>query len=254
MKHKQIKDTRLYRLGHSKVKGIGCFEMIRLKIAGYIDGKRSLPRKNPSGDWISPHLDREVRSYDEFAFRMWGRIQIKEEAAYAHLGELMDSLVHTRTLLEDAVAELEKATEHEEKTAATSRKHGESKLTEAQVVARRANELAKRLAPLKRHVSSLQSKLTSEIDEFSKLRNKILENNNSTRMICNRVKDHLHQRMDVYWNAALRKHPDNTSMPAVPCMEVESRAEGVYMEPHKFLMQRAELLSQTLSDDEKEAL
>lgn len=88
---------------------------------------------------------------------------------------------------------------------------------------------------------------------YSKAGNRILEDNNSTRMICNRVKDHLHQRMDVYWNAALRKHPDNARMPVIPCVEVKSRAEAVYLEPHMLLMQRAESLSQTLSDDEKEA-
>lgn len=252
MKSTQMKNSRISKLSKGKVKNIGFFERIGLKIAGYIDGKGSLPREDPSGNWLSSHLDKEVRSYDEFASRMWGRLQIEEAAAYAHLGELMDSLAHTRTLLEDAKTDLEEAAEHE-KTAGASRKHGESRLAEAQVAARRANEQAKRLAPLKSRVSFLQSKFTAEIDEFSKLRNKILEDNNSTRMICNRVKDHLHQRMDVYWNAALRKHPDNTRMPAIPCVEVASRAEGVYMEPHKLLMQRAELLSQKLSDDKKEA-
>lgn len=251
MKNDQMKNSRISKLSKGKVKGVGLFEKIGLKIVGFIDGRRSLPRENPVGGWNSPHLDREVRSYDEFSSRMWGHLQIEEEAVYAHLGELMDSIVHTRALLEEARTDLDEATE-DEKSTDTSRKYGESKLTEGQVIARRANERAKRLAPLKARVSSLQNKLSSEIDEFSRLRNQILEDNNSTRMICNRVKDHLHQRMDVYWNAALRKHPDNARMPAVPCIEVESRAEAVYMEPHTLLMQRAELLSQLLSDDEKE--
>lgn len=252
MKIKNMKTSRISKLSKGKVKGVGFFEQLGLKIAGFIDGRRSLPREDPVSGWASPHLDREVRSYDEFASRMWGHLQIEEETAYAHLGELMDSLVHTRSLLEEAELELEEAVK-DEKSVDTSRKYGESKLTEGQVIARRANERAKRLAPLKSRVSSLQSKLSSEIDEFSRLRNRILEDNNSTRMICNRVKDHLHQRMDVYWNAALRKHPDNARMPVIPCVEVKSRAEAVYLEPHMLLMQRAESLSQTLSDDEKEA-
>lgn len=243
--------SRFTNLRKGRIKGVGFFEKICLKSVGFIDGKRNLPRENQSGKWVSPHLDREVRSYDEFTSRMWGHLQIEEEAAYAHLGELMDSLVHTRNLLEEAMIDLDKATE-DEKSADISRKYGESRLTEGQVIARRANEKAKRMAPLHDRVSSLQSKLSSEIDEFSNLRNRILEDNNSTRMICNRVKDHLYQRMDVYWNAAMRKHSDNAQMPVVPCVEVESRAETVYMEPHTLLMQRAELLSQTLSDDEKE--
>ena len=72
-------------------------------------------------------------------------------------------------------------------------------------------------------------------------------------MICARVKDHLLQRMDVYWNSALLKHSENARMPAVPSIEVTSRAEDIYMEPHKALMQRAKLISQSLSKEEKEA-
>lgn len=182
---------------------------------------------------------------------MWGQLQIEEEDEYARLGALMDSIVHTKAQLEIARAELKDALSYEG-AADTSRKHGESKLTDAQVAARRASERAKRLAPLRRQVNELQSKLVAEVDEFSALRNKIVEDNNSTRMICARVKDHLLQRMCVYWNSAMIKHSENARMPAVPSIEVTSRAEAVYMEPHKTLMQRAELLSQSFSKEEKE--
>lgn len=249
MKNNQQKTTRLSSLKKGKVKRIGFFERIALKIAGYADGKRNLPRDGASG-WMSPHLDKEVRSYDEFASRMWGRLQVEKEEDYARLGELMDSIAHTKSLLDEAKATLEGA-EAKEKSADISRKKGESKLTDAQVAARRSNERAKRLAPIKGRVSSLQSKITSEIDEFSQLRNKIIEDNNSTRMICNRVRDHIYQRLDIYWNAALRKHSDKANMPVIPCVEVASRSEAVYMEPHKNLMQKAEMFSKELSSDEE---
>ena len=71
-------------------------------------------------------------------------------------------------------------------------------------------------------------------------------------MICTRVKEHLLQRMDVYWNAALHKHSENARMPAVPSIEVTSRAEIAYMELHKVLMQKAEMIGQSLSKDETE--
>lgn len=249
MKNNQQKTTRLSSLKKGKIKRIGFFEKIGLKIAGYADGKRSLPRDGASG-WMSPHLDKEVRSYDEFASRMWGRLQVEEEEDYARLGELMDSIAHTKSLLDEAKSALDGA-ETKEKSADNSRKKGESKLTDAQVSARRSNEKAKRLAPLKGRVSSLQSKLTSEIDEFSRLRNKIIEDNNSTRMICNRVRDHIYQRLDIYWNAALRKHTATAKLPVVPCVEVASRSEAVYMEPHKLLMQKAEMFSMELSNNEE---
>ena len=181
---------------------------------------------------------------------MWGRLQIEEEEDYARLGQLMDSIVHTKSLLDEAEGAFEEA-EARERDTDTSRKKGESKLTDTQVIARRSNEKAKRLAPLKDRVSSLNSKLTSEIDEFSQLRNKIIEDNNSTRMICNRVKDHMYQRLDIYWNAAMLKHSDKAHMPVIPCVKVASRSEDVYMEPHKILMQKAEMISKELSSDEE---
>ena len=249
MKNNQQKTTRLSSLKKGKVKRIGIFEKIGLKIAGYADGKHNLPRDGASG-WMSPHLDKEIRSYDEFASRMWGHLQVENEEDYARLGELMDSIAHTKSLLDEAKSTLDGA-EAKEKSADNSRKKGESKLTDAQVSVRRSNESAKRLAPLKSRVSSLQSKLTSEIDEFSQLRNKIIEDNNSTRMICNRVRDHIYHRLDIYWNAALRKHSDKVKMPVIPCIEVASRSEDVYMEPHKILMQKAEIFSKKISSDEK---
>lgn len=252
MKNNNAKNSRTTNLRKGKIKGLGFWEKIILKIAGLVDGARGLPREDDNGHWTSPHLDKEIRSYDEFSSRMFGQLQIEEEKDYARLGELMDSVLHIKTRLEDAKADLEEATENEG-TVDISRKHGESKLTDAQIAARRSCERTKRLAPLKSRVNSLQSQLTSEIAEFSKLRNKIIEDNNSTRMICNRVKDHLYMRLDAYWNSALRKHSENSKMPAVPSVEISSRAEAVYMDPHRALMQRAELLSQAISNEEKEA-
>lgn len=133
MKKTQMKNSRISKLSKGKIKGLGIFEKIGLKIVGFIDGRRSLPREDTAGGWDSPHLDREVRSYDEFASRMWGHLQIEEETAYAHLGKLMDSIGHMKSLLEDAKADL---ASEQEKVSDASPKHGESKLTEAQVVAR----------------------------------------------------------------------------------------------------------------------
>lgn len=253
MKNKKLKDSRISNLSKGKVKGIGFFEGIGLKIRGRIDGARNLPRENNDGSWVSPHLEREVRSFDEFASRMWGHLQIEEAEEYARLGSLMDSIVDTKAQLEAARADLREALSNEGKPDAF-RKHGESKLTDAQVATRRADERAKRMAPLRSRVSTLQGKLIAEVDEFSALRNKIIEDNNSNRMICARVRDHLFQRLNVYWNSALYKHSENARMPAVPSIEVAPRAEIVYMEPHMALMQRAERFSESLSKDETEVV
>lgn len=246
MKKNKLRNYRLSKLRKGKAKGVGFFEGLGLKIAGSIDGSRSLPRDNGCDHWVSPHLDREIRSYEEFSSRMWGNLQFENEHAYARLGELMDSLVHIKAQLEDANSDLEAMSAHEGSPDAV-RKHGEGKLTDAQVISRRTNEISKRLAPLRSRVSFLQNKLAAETDEVLELRNKIIEDNNSTKMICNRVKDHILQRMDVYWNFALHKHAENSSMPAVPSAEMTLHAEKIYMEPHISLMRKAGSLSQTLS-------
>ena len=118
---------------------------------------------------------------------------------------------------------------------------------------KKSKERKKKLSPLKTKVADLQSKLTSEIDEFSKVRAKIIEDNNSTRMICNRVRDHLHLRLAVYWNSVLRNHPDSGKMPVVPCVDIGFKAEEVYIKPHyNVLMETAEILSKAYSCEEKE--
>ncbi len=250
MKKNCSKDSRISNLRKGKVKNVGFFEGIKLKTAGRIDGKRGLPRQDNNGHWRSPHIDREIHSYDEFSSRMWGQLQLEEEEEFARLGELMDSVAHLRTQLETAKEELKNYTTTE-RMVDNTRRHGESKLTEAQVVARRANERAKRVSPLRNRVDSLQAKLVAEIDEFSRVRNKIIEDNNSTRMVCSRVRDHLYQRLAVYWNSALCKHPESNKMPVIPDVSVVFHAEEIYMQPHQILMQKAELLSQILSKDVK---
>lgn len=251
MKNKSLKNSRVSYLNKGKVKGVGFFESIPLKTAGRNDGKHGLPRE-ADGKWMSPHIERETRSYDEFSSRMWGKLQIEEEKDYARLEELINSVVHIKTQLDNAKEEFAKA-KSSESIVDNTRKNGESKLTDAQVIARRAKESEKRLIPVKNKVSLLEAKLTSEIDEFSAVRAKIIENNNSTRMICNRVRDHLYQRLAVYWNSALHNHSESSKMPVLPCADIIFNSEDVYMKPHyKVLMEKAELLSEITSIDKKE--
>ncbi len=232
-----------------KIKGLGLFENIYLKFVGYIDGAKGLPCENTDGNWTSPHLNRELHSYDEFTSYVWGCLQIEKKEDYVRLGELIDSLTHTKSQLEILEMNLASALS-EEKEVPFIRKQGENKLTDAQVAARRRNEKSRRLAGLKSHISNLQNKFLGEIDEFSALRNQIIEDNNSTRLLCNKVKDHLLQRLDVYWNAALAKHPQSERMPVVPSLEVCSQSENIYMEPHKILMQKGEFISRSKGEKE----
>lgn len=247
---KTQQNAQLSALNKAKTKRIGLFEKSLLKIAGYKDGKRNLPCEGPLG-WMSPHIDIEIRSYDEFAGRVWGRLQVENAESYTHLSELMDSIVNTKSLIDKARSELNEAREKEILTN-NLRKKGEEHLNDEQIKVRRSNELEKKLAPLKENITTLQNKLKSDVDELSHLHGAIVENENSYRMVCYRVKSHIYRRLDIYWQGSMRKHRDKARMPAVPSVEITSRSEEAYMEPHKELMRRAELLSAELSKAEED--
>ena len=59
-------------------------------------------------------------------------------------------------------------------------------------------------------------------------------------------------RLDVYWNSALRCHPDGASMPVVPVLELKDEAEEAYLRPHKELMKRAAAIHDAIQDEAAE--
>lgn len=238
MANNKIKHTRLTNLSKGKSKKLGLMETLEQRTAGYMDGSRALPRQNENGEWVSPHMDKEVRAYEEFASKIWGELQIQEEEANVVLGKLIDSMAIVTQQLKVATAELAVLSANVENTEII-RKNGEEKLTDAQVKARRANEKAKRLAPLVQKINELKAAQDAAGEEFRELYNRIREEENSNRMICNRLKDRILQRLDAYWSAALRKHPKGASMPAVPSVEITCQAEKVYKKLHNALVKRA---------------
>lgn len=248
MKNNNSGNSRNTALRRGKVSSIGLFESIPLMVSGYLDGKRSLPREN--GDvWMSPHIEKEIRSYDEFASRVFGQLQLDEENDYARLEELINSVTDSGEQLEKAEEELHKA-QMSESTVENCRMNGESRLTDAQVRARRIRESEKRLSVPVNKVNTLKEKLIKEAEEFQRLRSKIIEENNSSRMVCNRVRDRLYQRLAVYWGWALRSHPEGADMPAVPVFDVSIKAEDIYMKPHiKLLMEKAEILNEKIEKE-----
>ena len=235
-------------LEKGKIKHFRFFEKLWLKLTGWIDGKRGLPRKVESG-WMSPHIDAELRKFDEFSTRMCGHLQIDEEADFARLAGLMDSIERTKGLLADAESSLTVA-EAKETASPGERKNGEGKLTDAQVSARRSREKAKRLESHIGRVGSLKSTLTDLLSQLSVLHNTIIEKENSSRMIINRVRDHMYERLDVYWRAALRKHQNRAEMPVTPDITIQNRSEEFFLEPHRAIMERAETILNVKSSTE----
>ena len=239
-----IRQNRLSFLENNKIKDLGLLEKRRLISIGRSDGSRSLPRKTDDGVYTSPYIEREINSYVEFTYKTYASLQVEIESEFSRLGYLMDSIGRASRELEEISKELEI-----QKSAALNkvRKNGESRLTDAQVISRRLSEKAKLLDPIVKRESELKAIIKDEIDEFIKIRAKIIEDNNSTRLICNRVRERINQRILVYWDAALVK---DSKIPVVPAIELKSDAEEVYLGPHKAFLDDVERFADEIKDKE----
>ena len=247
----KMSKQRHKKVNTGKGKKVGFFESIGLKIKGFCDGRKGFPRKTDDKDWYSPFMDQEVNSFEEFCSHTWGNLQIENEGEYARLEELVDGIRQKKGLLETARADLAVAVKKENNSEVV-RKQGEDKLTDAQVKARRKAEKDKKLALLKSKVTGLEQELQAAEEAFLELHSQLIEDDNTTRLICHRVRDHILMRLDVYWNSALRHHTDGVSMPVVPMLKLEDEAEEVYFRPHKELMKRADAIHDAIQDESSE--
>lgn len=247
----KMRKQRYKKVNSGKGKKVGFFESIGLKIKGFYDGRKGFPRQTDSNDWYSPFMNQEVNSFEEFCSHTWGSLQIENEGEYARLEELMDGIRQKQGLLEVAKADLAVAAKRESDSE-SARKKGEDKLTDAQVRSRRKAETEKKLAPIKSKVTDLEQELKNVEETFSVLHSKLVEDENTTRLICHRVRNHILMRIDVYWNSALRRHPDGASMPVVPVMELKDEAEEAYLSLHKVLMKRTAVIHDVIQDEAAE--
>lgn len=247
----KMRKQRYKMVDNGKGKKIGSFEAICLKIRGLCDGHKGFPRQTDSNDWYSPFMNQEANSLGEFCSHTWGSLQIENEGEYARLEELIDGIRQKKRLLEAAKADFAVAATRENDSE-SARKKGENNLTDAQIRARRKAEKEKKLAPVKKKVADLEQELKNAEEAFSALHSKLVEDDNTTRLICHRVRDHILMRLDVYWNSALRCHPDGASMPVVPVIELADEAEEAYLSLHKVLMKRAAAIRDAIQDEAAE--
>ncbi len=245
----KMRKQRYKKVNTGKGKKVGFFESIDLKIKGFCDGCKGFPRQTDKDVWYSTFMNREVNSFKEFCSHTWGSLQIENEGEYARLEELMDGIRQKKRLLEATKADFAAAAKRENDSE-SARKKGEDKLTDAQIRARRKGEKEKKLAPVKKKIAGLEQELKNEEEAFSALHSKLVEDDNTTRLICHRVRDHILMRLDVYWNSALRRHPEGASMPVMPVLELRDEAEEAYLRPHKELMKRAAAIQDEAAEKE----
>lgn len=249
-----VERMELYRqyckdLSRGGTRGIGFWTALQLKLAGKRDGTNGLPRLEEGGRWNSAFIDHEYNRYEEFCSRMWAMLQLENEAAYVRLGMMMDQLEKTQSQLAQARDQLSVA-HRDELQVGVARQEGEEMLREYQVRSRRSAEKGRRMAPFQNQVKTLEQQRTQLIDDFSELRSNLLESENTIRLICHRMEEDMRQRLDVYWNAVLKHHPDQARMPAAPEVRTSCRAEQAYLALHQRLMQRAELVQTQIKQQE----
>lgn len=159
---------------------------------------------------------------------------------------MIDGIYQKNEKLESARADLEKACAAYSTASSPGgfvRKKGEASLTEAQVRVRREAEKEKKISSINNRVARLEHELKSEEEAFSGLHSRLIENDNTTRLICSRVQNHMQMRLDVYWNSVLKHHKENISMPIVPVLKFEDKVENIYLKSHQELMSSANIIS-----------
>lgn len=232
---------RLKQLAAGKVKRVGLLETAGLRLAGLLDGRRSLPRKTDSG-WTSSFVDREINGYEEFCSQMWSLLQFENESAFARITELTGTIPVTRMYIRQAARAVAEA---ETEPFLMTRRRGEEAMTEEQVRSRRMREREKSIAPLREELRILETKLAEDLQEFTQTCSRLTEDSNTIRMAIHRVQEHTRQRLDVYWNAAVRHHPEGDAIPTIPGAELTSRSEQAFEQLHRELMEKAENIAET---------
>jgi len=231
-------------LRKGKTKGLYIYEIIHMFLLGIVDGKKGVPKENEEGIWVSSIINKQKNEYEEYCDKKWGYIQIELKDFHEHCDILMKEIPLIGNKLEIA-REQEKKYE----PAVFERKRGEENLSDNQIIARRKREETKRKTKNHAEVAKLEEELSSKYYELLKEHNHIVETTNGVRMICERVMKHTNQRLDVYWRAVLRVHPDKEHMPMVVTELKESQAEKTYFLHHKGY---EEAVSMVLSKYEKE--
>ena len=234
-----------------KTPGIRLFEKWQLVRQGRKDGASDLVRPVSDKEWSSSFISRESNSLNEYCDKVWGLLQIDNLEILCRLGELSEDMEECSRQIGEINERIETMTEAQTGEA-ISRKRGEEALSEGQVKERRARERAKRLAPLYLKKSRLEERISEGFEEASILRNRMMENCNSARMVCERSRAHTYQRIDVYWHAAMLTSPSSKDMPVVPAVELSPKAEETYFRNHDALLRETDERLRSIAGSLKE--
>jgi hypothetical protein len=212
-----------------RLKGLGLFESFHMKRIGCSDGKVGLPRPNTAGQTDSPLFSKEASAYQEFCTKKWTDTEVALESSYKEAGQLMSAIDRKEEDLEKLRHDEPQAPDESQLTA---RAFGEEKLTDDQIRSRRLREFSKKNAPYYAKIKAIEEEIAQSYERLEELINHILEVNNITRLVCERVQRHTEQRRLAYWDAVLRTHPQRREMPVTPDPLPKSEAELTYTSAH----------------------
>ena len=217
------------RLAKGKIKRNNGLSRLYLWWRGIRDGARGYPRPDTKGQYSSPFIQREIADYQALCSRMWSTLQQMEADAFSQVQRLSVSLAQAKKELADHRAAL--ASSHTV-SAEIQRHKGESKLTDSQVLTRRAREKAKMRAPLCQKAERLANQVDELTTQLHALYAQLEEDANIVHLLTQTAFSRTLQRISIYWDAALSRLPDNQSVPHT-YGELDPDAQTIYLQAHQ---------------------
>jgi hypothetical protein len=210
------KMKKSYQYKSHRTARIGRLEAWFMRNKGLHDGRLGLPRKDETGKWTSPQVQRELDAYSEFTECEW--LLCEEATAELHIAteRLFQEIKRMQSQFQNFPDDL--------------RYLGEENLDDWVVQQRRRKKL---------------SCLEQAENRFNEQIQQIAEIENQSRLKCERVKCHIAGRIAVYWIGCMESNPHAENLPPAP-PAMHAFGEDTYMSQHRSSLRRS-----TMSDGQQ---
>ena len=199
-----------------KPKQLGFFEAKVMEFRGKRDGKKSIVKLDAQGEFRSPRTSQEQDALLEHESKLWGTTEINVTSLQAEADNVIRLLKKKSARLEELSERTDAKTEFE----------------------RSMKELT---------IERLQDDIFQKNLRLAYLRSQIYQLECTTRLICQKAKNRVEQRLDAYWNGVLKKS-SNPDIPPVPTSMRTGFAEEIYMLQHKAMNDAIDLFLENNKD------
>lgn len=205
--------------------------------AGKKDGAKGFPRAGEDNIITSSNIEGEIEALYECETDIWSLLQLQVEPRIQEMKDLYNKIPLLENELKIAEAKLQEI--QGEKTNLNTRTRGDEKLTDGQVFSRRQAEYNRKIKPYKDKVDQTKQEIYDCKLTFEKLMTEIVETQNYTRMKCQKICNHTRQRIDIYYGAALLKHPLSNELPPILKIKLIPEGELTYLAQHTGFLDEA---------------